>query len=70
MRYNNYHKHTTKSSIFTPDTYIQAEEYFKRAKELGHTTYFTTEHGFGGDIFEAIELSQQEEFKGIKVILP
>ena len=68
MRYNNYHKHTTKSSIFTPDTHIQAEEYFKRAKELGHTTYFTTEHGFGGDIFEAIELSQQDEFKGIKVI--
>ncbi len=68
MRYNNYHKHTTKSSIFTPDTHIQMEEYFKRAVELGHTTYFTTEHGFGGDIFEAIKLSQKEEYKDIKVI--
>jgi len=68
LRYNNYHKHTTKSSIFTPDTHIQMEEYFKRAVELGHTTYFTTEHGFGGDIFEAVKLSQKEEYKDIKVI--
>lgn len=68
MRYNNYHKHTTKSSIFSPDTHIQMIEYFKRAKELGHTTYFTTEHGFGGDIFEAVKLSQKEEFNGIRPI--
>lgn len=68
MRYNNYHKHTTYSSIFTPDTHIQPIEYFKRAKELGHNTYFTTEHGFGGDIFETVSLSQQEEFQGIKPI--
>ena len=68
MRYNNYHKHTTHSSIFTPDTHIQMIEYFKRAKELGHNTYFTTEHGFGGDIFEAVALSQEKEFKGIKPI--
>mgnify|MGYP001949245815 CR=1 FL=1 len=61
LRYNNYHKHTTHSSIFTPDTHIKMEEYFKRAKELGHTTYFTTEHGFGGDIFEAVTLSQKDE---------
>ena len=68
MRYNNYHKHTTYSSIFTPDTHIQPIEYFRRAKELGHTTYFTTEHGFGGNIFEAVKLSQQKEFKNIKPI--
>lgn len=68
MRYNNYHKHTTHSSIFTPDTHIQMVEYFNRAKELGHNTYFTTEHGFGGDIFEAVKLSNKEEFRDIKVI--
>ncbi len=68
MRYNNYHKHTTKSSVFSPDTHIQMEEYFKRAKELGHNTYFTTEHGFGGDIFEALSLSNKEEYKDIKII--
>lgn len=37
----------------TPDTNIRCEEYVKRAVELGHTTYFTTNHGTGGDIFEA-----------------
>lgn len=65
MKYNNYHKHTTKSSGFTPDTHIQAEAYFKRAKELGHDRYYTTEHGFGGSIFEAVDL--QEKY-GIKAV--
>ena len=37
----------------TPDTHIRCEEYVKRAVELGHTTYFTTNHGTGGDIFES-----------------
>ena len=53
MEYCNYHKHDHISSIFTPDTHIKCEEYVKRAVELGHTTYFTTNHGSGGDIFEA-----------------
>ena len=53
MEYCNYHKHDHVSSIMTPDTHIRCEEYVKRAVELGHTTYFTTNHGTGGDIFEA-----------------
>lgn len=53
MEYCNYHKHDHISSIFTPDTHIKCEDYVKRAVELGHTTYFTTNHGSGGDIFEA-----------------
>ena len=53
MEYCNYHKHDHVSSITTPDTNIRCEEYVKRAVELGHTTYFTTNHGNGGDIFEA-----------------
>ena len=53
MEYCNYHKHDHVSSITTPDTNIRCEEYVKRAVELGHTTYFTTNHGTGGDIFEA-----------------
>lgn len=51
--YVNYHKHDHVSSIMTPDTHIKAEEYIIRAKELGHSTYFTTNHGTGGDIFES-----------------
>lgn len=53
MEYCNYHKHDHVSSIMTPDTHIRCEEYVKRAVELGHTTYFTTNHGTGGDIFES-----------------
>ena len=53
MEYCNYHKHDHVSSITTPDTNIRCEEYIKKAVELGHTTYFTTNHGTGGDIFEA-----------------
>lgn len=63
MRYNNYHSHTHKSSIFTPDTYIKIEDYCKRIVELGHDTYFTTEHGFGGDIFEAREMCDKYGIK-------
>ena len=65
MRYNNYHKHTKYSSALVPDTFIDMEEYFKRAKELGHTNYFTTEHGFAGSVFEAKKLGNKY---GIKVI--
>lgn len=53
MRYNNYHKHTHISSIFTPDSNEHAEAYIKREAERGGMNYFTTEHGSMGDIFEA-----------------
>ena len=53
MRYNNYHKHTHVSSIFTPDSNEHAEAYIKREVERGGKNYFTTEHGSFGDIFEA-----------------
>lgn len=65
MIYNNYHKHTKYSSAISPDTHIDMESYFKRAKELGHDKYFTTEHGFGGSIFEALDLQNKY---GVKVI--
>lgn len=51
--YINYHKHDHVSSIFTPDTPFKAEDFIKRAVELGDELYFTTNHGSGGDIFEA-----------------
>ena len=63
--YNNYHKHDHISSIITPDTHIKAVEYFERAKELGHTNYFTTNHGTGGDIFESYLLSEEYGIKAI-----
>lgn len=63
--YCNYHKHDHISSIFTPDTHIKAEEYVKRAVELGHTAYFTTNHGSGGDIFESRTLCDKYGLKCI-----
>lgn len=65
MRYNNYHKHSHYSNIRTLDCVSKPEDYIKRAVELGHTTYFTTEHGFQGNIYEAYTLCQQYGLKCI-----
>lgn len=62
-RYNNYHKHTHISNIFTPDTNIKTIDYINRIIELGHDTYWTTEHGTGGDIFEAKTLCDKNGIK-------
>lgn len=51
--YANYHKHDHVSNIYVPDTPIKAEAYIQRAIELGHKSYWTTNHGTCGDIFEA-----------------
>ena len=63
MRYNNYHKHSMYSNVRTLDSDTKPIDYIKRAKELGHTTYFTTEHGFQGNIFEAFTLCQEYGLK-------
>ena len=52
-RYNNYHKHSHYSNLRTLDCISKPEYYMKRAVELGHTTYFTTEHAYQSNIFEA-----------------
>ena len=65
MRYNNYHKHTHYSNIRTLDCVSKPEDYIKRAIELGHTTYFTTEHGYQGNIYEAQTLCEKYDIKPI-----
>lgn len=64
-RYNNYHKHTHYSNIRTLDCVSKPEDYMKRAVELGHTTYFTTEHGYQGNIYEAQTLCEKYGLKCI-----
>ncbi len=64
-RYNNYHKHTHYSNISTLDVVTKPIDYINRAKELGHTTYFTTEHGYQGNIFEAFKLCKDANLKPI-----
>ena len=61
--YNNYHKHSHISNISSPDCNVKAEDYCKKAVEYGHTTYFTTEHGNMGDIFEAKTLCEKYGLK-------
>lgn len=65
MRYNNYHKHTHYSNLRTLDVVIKPIDYINRAKELGHNTYFTTEHGWGGNIWEAYSLCKENNIKMI-----
>ena len=65
MRYNNYHKHTMYSNLRTLDCISKPIDYINRAKELGHTTYFSTEHGYQGNIFEAHTLCQEHGLKCI-----
>lgn len=65
IRYNNYHRHTHYSNIRTPDVIVKPQDYIDRAKELGHTTYFTTEHGCSGNVFEAYDLCAKNDLKCI-----
>ena len=65
QRYNNYHKHTYYSNLRTLDCIVSPEEYIKRAVELGHTTYFTGEHGFQGNLFETQTLCEKYDIKPI-----
>lgn len=67
-RYNNYHKHTHYSNIRTLDCIVKPEDYMKRAVELGHSTYFTTEHGFQGNIFEAQTFCEKYNLKPIYAV--
>ena len=64
-RYNNYHKHTYYSNLRTLDTITSPEAYMKRAVELGHTTYFTGEHGFQGNLYETQTLCEKYNLKPI-----
>ena len=55
-KYINYHKHDHVSNIFTPDVNVKPIDYVNRIIELGYDTYFTTNHGSGGDIFDSREV--------------
>lgn len=64
-RYNNYHKHSHISSLFggVGDSNIKQKEYIDRCLELGHTNFFTTEHGVFGDVFEAFDLCKNNNLR-------
>lgn len=64
-RYNNQHSHSFYSNLRSLDSIASPEEYIKRAVELGHTTYFTGEHGFQGNLFETQTLCEKYNIKSI-----
>ena len=63
MRYINYHRHSHYSNLRSLDCISKPEDYMKRAVELGHKEYVTTEHGFQGNIYEAYTLCQKYGLK-------
>lgn len=63
QRYINFHRHSHYSNVRTLDCISKPEDYMKRAVELGHKEYVTTEHGFQSNIFEAYTLCQQYGLK-------
>ncbi|MCC0642238.1 PHP domain-containing protein, partial [Clostridioides sp. ES-S-0049-03] len=65
MRYNNYHSHKIYSNIRSLDVITKPQQYIDRAIELGHTTYFTTEHGYQGNVHEAKTLCDKNNLKMI-----
>lgn len=63
--YHNYHKHDFYGNPWSMDVIVSPREYGERAKELGHTTIFTTNHGVQGNIFECMNVAN--EF-GLKMV--
>lgn len=63
QRYINFHKHTHYSNLRSLDCVSKPEDYMKRAVELGHKEYVTTEHGFQSNIYEAYTLCQKYGLK-------
>lgn len=45
MKYVNYHCHSYYSNVIIADSPVSPTDYINRIKELGHTTYVSTEHG-------------------------
>jgi len=63
--FENYHKHTSDSNIFTADSAMVIEDYAKRAVELGHTILSSCEHGFQGRYYEVYEMAKKYNLKFI-----
>ena len=61
--YINYHKHDDDTNFVVLDVVVGVEDYLKRAVELGHKSFFTTNHGSMGDIFKAKTLCDKYDIK-------
>lgn len=59
----NYHKHTSYSNIYTPDSGANNEEYAKRAKELGSSVLCSGEHGYQGNYWDVYDIAKANGLK-------
>ena len=59
MKYQNYHKHTCWSNIFTPDSTATIEDYIKRSLEIGSQVISSVEHGWQGHYYKVYEAVQK-----------
>lgn len=59
----NYHKHDHLSNLRVSDSVVTAEDYAKRAVELGHSILSSCQHGLQGNAWETIELSKKYNLK-------
>ncbi|MCK9544609.1 MAG: PHP domain-containing protein, partial [Novosphingobium sp.] len=66
MEYENIHKHTHYSNIYTPDCIIKPEDIARRAAELGQQCITTIEHGYIGNTFEYYDMAKAY---GLKLII-
>lgn len=60
MRYHNYHSHSDYSNTRVIDVSVKRKHYVERAKELGHTSAFSTEHGTSGNVYELYDACKEE----------
>jgi DNA polymerase III alpha chain len=62
-KYINYHCHSYYSNSIIADSPVSPKEYIARIKELGHTTYVSTEHGISFNWAEKYLLCKENNIK-------
>lgn len=62
-KYINYHCHSYMSNIIIADSPVSPLDYINRIKELGHTTYVSTEHGISFNWVEKYLLCKKHNIK-------
>lgn len=61
--YDNYHKHDHYGNTKQLDCITKQEDYCKRSVELKHDKYFSTNHGYQGNVFEANTLCEKYDLQ-------
>ena len=63
LQYENYHKHSYYSNVFTPDSTVSLRDYSQRAIENGQQILSTVEHGWQSNAYDAMKIAKEEYSK-------